>query len=473
MLPPPPPPPHPQQITCSIFLPPLSLTPAGPAAAPICDLLLKLYPLRQPLLSRHATEVLTALAAAPGGHLTARGLGELVGAALAAEQLWERRADSAATAAAVRLVEEGLCRLAALDAGAAAARLPRAFHTLVPQLASEHDGVRYAAGCCLKNLVNECVDQAAVDAALAGAAAGGGKAPPPLLSVLASLEGSLGAHYQEAWDSCLPGGLAGAGRAGCRAGWVAGLACKSCLLPPSPVMHTHTHTHTHSHIQAVLSSPTRRLPIVCPPVGERSPTPHPLPPAPGRHPTPSPHPNRNPPRPAAVCAEMLEKLGARGAPLAAGLLERLGELCAGGDEAAEQDRVVDDAVVLAAQDALGAAMRSLGPETVLAALPLNLAEGLAGSGEARTWLLPLLRMHVRGARLGYWGKVLLPLAREMGSRAAAAARCAGAGCCALLATAMRASAPGMWGWRPGSRGLSPQSCPAATDAANDFPVGGA
>lgn len=181
------------------------LGPAGPAAAPVCDLLLKLYPLRQPLLSRHATEALTALAAAPGGHLTARGLGELVGAVLGAEQLWERRADSGAVAAAVRLVEDGMCRLAALDARAAAQRLPRVFHTLVPQLASEHGSVRYAAGCCLKNLIVECVDDDAVGAALAGG--GGGGAPPPLLSVLASLEGSLGAHYQEAWDSCLPGGI--------------------------------------------------------------------------------------------------------------------------------------------------------------------------------------------------------------------------------------------------------------------------
>ena len=120
---------------------------------------------------------------------------------------------------------------------------------------------------------------------------------------------------------------------------------------------------------------------------------------------------------------MIEKLGSRGAPLAAGLLERIGELCAGGDEAAAAGQAsTDDTVVLAAQNALGAAMRGLGPETVLAALPLDLAKGLAGVGEARTWLLPLLRMHVRGVRLGYWGKVLLPMARELGAQAAAATR---------------------------------------------------
>jgi ribosomal RNA-processing protein 12 len=119
---------------------------------------------------------------------------------------------------------------------------------------------------------------------------------------------------------------------------------------------------------------------------------------------------------------MIEKLGSQGAPLAAPLLERIGELCAGGDDAAAEGRAADDALLLRAQEALGAALRALGPGAVLAVLPLNLAQGLAGTGEARTWLLPLLRMHVRGAHLGYWGRVLLPQARELGAHAAAAAR---------------------------------------------------
>lgn len=45
-------------------------------------------------------------------------------------------------------------------------------------------------------------------------------------------------------------------------------------------------------------------------------------------------------------------------------------------------------------------------------------QGLEGRGEARTWLLPMLRQHVSNARLGFWGSVLLPLARRMGSVAA-------------------------------------------------------
>jgi ribosomal RNA-processing protein 12 len=173
---------------------------AGPAAAPTCDLLLKLYPLRQPLLSRHATDALTALCAAPGNHLSAKGLAELLAAVVASEQLWERR-DADTTVSAIRLLEDGFCRLAEADASLCAQRLPRAVHTLVPQLAAEQESVRFAAGACLKNILNECVDDSMVAAALAG----GGKQPAPLLSVLAALEGSLGAHYQDAWDSCLPG----------------------------------------------------------------------------------------------------------------------------------------------------------------------------------------------------------------------------------------------------------------------------
>ena len=55
------------------------------------------------------------------------------------------------------------------------------------------------------------------------------------------------------------------------------------------------------------------------------------------------------------------------------------------------------------------------------------AQALDGQAEGRAWMLPLLRQHVSGARLGFWGSELLPLARRLGARAAAAAAAAGAG----------------------------------------------
>lgn len=47
-------------------------------------------------------------------------------------------------------------------------------------------------------------------------------------------------------------------------------------------------------------------------------------------------------------------------------------------------------------------------------------QGINGSGEARTWLLPLVRQHTCGASLAYWGSHLLPAARACGGLAAAA-----------------------------------------------------
>lgn len=42
------------------------------------DLLFKLYPLRQPLLSRHATDALAALVAAPTCHLAPAALADVL-----------------------------------------------------------------------------------------------------------------------------------------------------------------------------------------------------------------------------------------------------------------------------------------------------------------------------------------------------------------------------------------------------------
>ncbi|GAB4822579.1 hypothetical protein N2152v2_009625 [Parachlorella kessleri] len=321
-----------EAVDCLMWTVAPGLERSCPSAASICELLLKLFPLRQPLLSRHASDALSALAASSASHLSPRALSELVAAVVQQEAAFDRK-DLDLTLALTRFLETALTRLHELDAALSAARLPRAVHLLVPQLGAEQDTARFAASQCLRNLVNECIDEDMIAAALERGA-GGGKAPAPLQSVVSAVEGSLGARYQDAWESCLP-----------------------------------------------------------------------------------------------VVAELIERLGRPGAALAGGLVQRVGELCAGaedadeeGAEAGEEGAGARDQVAVAAQNALGAAMRALGPEAVLAALPLNLIEGLEGTAEARTWLLPLLRLHVRGAHLGYWHQHLMPLARTLANRAGVAAR---------------------------------------------------
>lgn len=71
--------------------------------------------------------------------------------------------------------------------------------------------------------------------------------------------------------------------------------------------------------------------------------------------------------------------------MAEALLQRVGNLCAGAADAAQKDSgpaleaLADEpsqaeAVAAKAEAIMGVAIRSLGPEAVLAALPLNLVE---------------------------------------------------------------------------------------------------
>lgn len=90
---------------------------AGSAAAGVCELLLKLYPLRQPLLSRHATDVLSALPSSTASHLSPKALAELISAVLAQQEEAlgsERGRDLDLTLALTRFLEAALSRCAGL-----------------------------------------------------------------------------------------------------------------------------------------------------------------------------------------------------------------------------------------------------------------------------------------------------------------------------------------------------------------------
>lgn len=130
----------------------------------------------------------------------------------------------------------------------------------------------------------------------------------------------------------------------------------------------------------------------------------------------------------AVVSELINKLGSLKLPaLATPLLEQLGALAAGAFDAQEDGGTRTDIPSAASaqhgpavEAALGSALRALGPPAVLAVLPLNIKAALDGRGEPRTWMLPLMRKHVRGAQLGYWAQALMPLAVALGQRSAAA-----------------------------------------------------
>ncbi|XP_030342706.1 RRP12-like protein [Strigops habroptila] len=67
--------------------------------------------------------------------------------------------------------------------------------------------------------------------------------------------------------------------------------------------------------------------------------------------------------------------------------------------------------------AVGAAVSTMGPEVLLEAVPLDIDGKEETLDFPRSWLLPVLRDYVQGARLGFFTSYFLPLAATLKSRA--------------------------------------------------------
>ncbi|XP_074763666.1 RRP12-like protein isoform X4 [Athene noctua] len=67
--------------------------------------------------------------------------------------------------------------------------------------------------------------------------------------------------------------------------------------------------------------------------------------------------------------------------------------------------------------AVGAALSTMGPEVLLEAVPLEIDGKEETLDFPRSWLLPVLRDYVQGARLGFFTSYFLPLAATLKSRA--------------------------------------------------------
>ena len=134
--------------------------------------------------------------------------------------------------------------------------------------------------------------------------------------------------------------------------------------------------------------------------------------------------------PVATCAFI--RLGPASGPILAGTLNALGEMGEHASELMCKQQL---------QDCITAAIQAIGPEQVLASLPLKLEEAIdaelanrQGDGDGmevdeqdvmnaasqetgRLWLVPLLRSGLVGANMGFFADAILPQARALGARA--------------------------------------------------------
>jgi len=82
---------------------------AGNVVGPLSKMLLKLYVLRQPMLSRSTTDCLEMLCSAKNSHLGSAALGELLQQVLQQEAAWDRK-DTDLMLALTSLIESGFTR---------------------------------------------------------------------------------------------------------------------------------------------------------------------------------------------------------------------------------------------------------------------------------------------------------------------------------------------------------------------------
>ncbi|KAI9797500.1 MAG: hypothetical protein M1835_000056 [Candelina submexicana] len=106
-----------------------------------------------------------------------------------------------------------------------------------------------------------------------------------------------------------------------------------------------------------------------------------------------------------VLSAMFESLRWKSAPLLSGVVRAVGELR--GSESFNGKKEADAL--------LAKAISAMGPENVLAILPLNLMKPQAGQ-PGRAWLLPLLRDNVSNTRLAHFKAELVPLSETIFQR---------------------------------------------------------
>ena len=97
-----------------------------------------------------------------------------------------------------------------LDASACALRLPQGFHSLLPQLCAEQEGVRFGTQQALKNLIHDCLDEGMVNTAVSRGSMGsmgsmGSSAMPPAHNIVVAVANTLTVRYQDGWINALSG----------------------------------------------------------------------------------------------------------------------------------------------------------------------------------------------------------------------------------------------------------------------------
>ena len=172
---------------------------ANSQVVPIAQLTLDLMKLEQPLLARHASDVLFNLFIRRSEGLEPRSVGLLLSQVISVVEGWDQR-DADTVTSLLHVVEGGVTRLCSADVDVALQCLPRAVHSIAPLVACESEGIRFSAAETLKRLIHAALTEETVREACSGE---GGKSSA-VSSVVAGIQGMLGLRFQAGWHMALP-----------------------------------------------------------------------------------------------------------------------------------------------------------------------------------------------------------------------------------------------------------------------------
>jgi len=168
----------------------------------ICELIVGFYPLGQPLLTKHATDTLSAFLRSTDSSLSEEVLVLLLERILKCQEAWDVQ-DADNVLAAVFLVAEALKQLLARSSKQEYPQVATAYQVLVPLMASEKEGVVLGVAEGLRQIIQHTVTESMV----AKQVSNGGKSLPKkstLRAITVSMESLLGLRYRTVWIHAFP-----------------------------------------------------------------------------------------------------------------------------------------------------------------------------------------------------------------------------------------------------------------------------
>eukprot|EP01018_Ginkgo_biloba_P036851 Gb_09813 [translate_table: standard] len=186
--------------TLTLILPLL----CGKVVAKLLPRLKALMDIRQPLLMRHALNVLQSLCSCPTAEVPGAELSDILVSLSLSISLEEKKPTDQITYA-LALLKHGMEKLQILDENLCAAKLPLVFHSIAGILACKNEEVIFGASDTLKSLIKNCINDSMIVEGInqVNAQRNSSQQETPIEQICAIAQSILDEHYRPARNIAL------------------------------------------------------------------------------------------------------------------------------------------------------------------------------------------------------------------------------------------------------------------------------